>query len=114
MEIDAFASLVFQTFNELWIEKQTNVVDLFKAADISIGGLLDQEEFSIICYHLNKQNSDQSYQLFALYAEEIPDEGLNINFESFARMALERNLFTVKSQNALIGTWNLDADFEKL
>ena len=45
VEIDAFAELVFRTFEELWKEKELNVIELFQAADISVSGLLDLDEF---------------------------------------------------------------------
>jgi len=98
VEIDAFAELVFRTFEELRQEKEKNVFDLFAAADIQVSGSLDLDEFQIICYHLTKQNSEQSAHLFVQYAQDLDNEGLCIDIENFARIALEKNFFSQKAQ----------------
>ena len=58
IEVDAFAELMFTTFAQMREEKEKNVVDLFLSADIEADGLLDLEEFQILCYHLNRQNGE--------------------------------------------------------
>ena len=48
VELDVFAELVIRITNQLQAERVANINDIFMAADLSGGGMLDYTEFKTI------------------------------------------------------------------
>ena len=115
VSLDLLAEMVITTINSLQAEKLQNIEDLFHAADLSATGVISFEEFRTL-YKLigvaSEETTDAQLEelkrLFDEYAElhddledgRKPQRGLDL--DAFRRLCLEKEVFTIKAQNAFI------------
>ena len=116
VQLDDFAEFVIHTTNQLQAEKLQNIQEIFMAADLNHNSILEFNElktlYKLLCNQYSGDRNQQMQEIRNIFNDYNKvftnirgSEGIKIrgiSYESFEKLCLERDVFTIRQQNSFI------------